>query len=190
MNKFTKILSVAAFASAAAWADSVVCNAPGHIALSGMEATSCTATMLNASPVLDAVTNTFHIHTNQKATFNGQEIDLRLYVPSSSPAFKDIEALIQPAYATKSAVSVIFPNPDATLTYMMERYGTDGANTKVSSVQNGSKTEIYRYENGQYLPDANAIVNTMTGTNCAVNTDLTGAVAFVHCPIQSLQIVR
>ena len=190
MNKITKILSVAAIASVAAWAEGVVCNAPGKVVLAGMEATSCSTTMLNASPVLDATGYIFHIHTDQKAKFNGQDIDLRLYVPATTPAFKDIEALVQTAYATKSAVSVIFPNPDATLTYMMERYGTDGANTKVSSVQNGKKTEIFRHENGENKPDDSAVINTMTGTNCTVNTDLNGKIAFVHCPIQSLQIVR
>lgn len=89
-----------------------VCNQNNSAGSPGVPLTSCYYTFSNFSIGLGA--KTFFIDTGYDVTYKGGKYRLRFGVPSTSAFFNEFQAIIQTAYATKSEVSVIFPNYDVT----------------------------------------------------------------------------
>ena len=178
MKKITKILSAVAFSAAAAFAtddSNIVCSHPD------MEATACETTIVNPNLVLDVRNGIFHNDPSQKIDFQGKAINLRLEIPSTSPYFKELQAIAQTGLAAGATIRVMFPNPRKVTSYMMS---ASGSWYKV--VNNGSPVLLTPID-----PDLSADpFNQETCiTNATAAHDMDNP-PFIHCKILNISVAR
>lgn len=176
MNKITKILSVAAVSAASAFAAD---NPAIQCGIEGMEPTACATEIVSPNLVLDARSGIFHIDPGQKISFQGKDINLRLEIPSTSPYFKELQALAQTGLAAGAVIRVQFPNPRKVDSYMMS---LSGGWYKV--VNNGTPTLIVD------ASELNDVYNKETCiTNAASGHDMDNP-PYIHCKILNISVAR
>lgn len=181
MNSVKKVLSVAAIAVSAICAASgddptIQCN-ENNATYPGMEKTSCTVTVTNAGLIFDPGITfgdgpKFYIETKQKMFFNGDTLPLRLYTYEASAGYKDMEAILQTAYSTRSTIYVGYPNPRQDTTVNLKRIAKN----------------TYTVGGHTYNLDSTVVIDLLK--HCFTNTGLNDSMAFVHCPIQTLEILH
>lgn len=85
-----------------------VCNGSNSNGFAGIPLTSCAYSISSYSIGMDA--GLFFVDTGYDVTYNGKKYRLRLAVTSSSAYYKDYQAILQTAYATRSKIQLIYPN--------------------------------------------------------------------------------
>ena len=177
MKKITKILSVVAFSAAAGFAtddSNIVCG------LQDMESTACATRIVNPNLVLDVRNGIFHIDPGQKIDFQGKPISLRLEVPSTSPYFKEFQALAQTGWATGTVISVEFPNPRMGNSYMMSAAGN-----WYKVVDDGAPTLL-----PAGAAELNDVYNQETCiTNATAAHDMNNP-PYIHCKVLNISVSR
>lgn len=56
----------------------------------------------------------FFIHTNISVTYKSKSYKLRFFVTRDAVTYNAVMAIVQTAYASRSKLNVIYPNPDVT----------------------------------------------------------------------------
>lgn len=132
----------------------------GDYARPAIAETSCFLTTARIAPGFD-----IHQQTDNPTVFffdsfvyikmNNKDVPIRFVVYEDEKDYNTIQAIVQTAYATRAAVSIIFSNPKI-------------------------EDNLYDYET--------FLTKRKTDSKCYVNSDLEGNIAFVNCPIQSIQL--
>lgn len=132
----------------------------GNYAQPAISETSCVLTATRIAPGFD-----IHQQTDNPSLFffdsfiyvkmNNKDVPIRFVVYEDEKDYNTIQAIVQTAYATRTAVSIIFENPNI-------------------------EGNHYDYET--------FLTKRKTESKCYVNEDLKGNIAFVNCPIQSIQL--
>ena len=135
-------------------------SATGNYAQSGISETSCVLTATRIAPGFDIHKQTdiptlFFFDSFVYVKMNNKDIPIRFVVYEDEKDYNAIQAIVQTAYATRTAVSIIFENPNI-------------------------EGNHYDYET--------FLTKRKTESKCYVNEDLKGNIAFVNCPIQSIQL--
>lgn len=116
--KYLTLVTICFFA-VNAFADdfpSIKCNTKDKVEVDGIPDTSCWVTSASFSVSMDVNEGDVSVFSLQvydvQLKVDGKEKYVRLTIGSDQPRFNEIQALMQTAYATRSVIAAIFPNPN------------------------------------------------------------------------------
>lgn len=118
IRSFIIIGAACAFLCGNAFATEPQCNdGSTSSTVPGIPASSCWLSTSSIVPSINisATAGSFNFDIGDiRQTVNGQERIIRLTIASSDASYRDVQALIQTGYATRSTFNVIYPNPART----------------------------------------------------------------------------
>lgn len=117
-----------------------ICNENNSDGSAGMPLTSCYLKSLSYSIGMDR--GYFFIDTGYDVNYKGHIYRLRLGVTSSSDYYNDFQAIVQTAYATRSTITIIYPNSDVT-SVGNGNYGLTDSECRVNTDNKGKPANMY-----------------------------------------------
>ena len=118
-----------------------VCNSNDSKGSAGIPQTSCFCSLSTFS--LGMNQGYFFIDTGYDVSYNGGTYRLRVGVTSNSSYYNDFQAIVQTAYATRSVISLIYPNFALMPVKNASYDGLSDLECRINTDNNGAPANMY-----------------------------------------------